>query len=64
MTVALVNAYSVTLAARVQVVFTAAKLGALVVIIIGGFVRMAQGGASACVSNSFSTNWAFFVLFL
>ena len=45
MTVALVNCYSAHLAARVQVVFTAAKLGALVVIIAGGIVRMAQGRA-------------------
>jgi L-type amino acid transporter 9 len=41
-----VNALSVRLASRVQVVFTAAKLLALVVIVIGGIVNMAQGQTS------------------
>nr|KAG5696596.1 hypothetical protein BaRGS_034057 [Batillaria attramentaria] len=44
--VGLVNCYSASLAARVQVVFTVAKLGALIVIIIGGIVKLAQGHTS------------------
>lgn len=42
-TVGLVNCYSADLAARVQVIFTAAKLGALAVIMIGGVIRLSQG---------------------
>lgn len=45
-TVGVVNCYSATLAARVQIVFTMAKLGALVIIIIGGIVRLGQGMTS------------------
>ena len=41
--IAWVNCYSVELAARVQVIFTVAKIVALVVIIIGGFVKLGQG---------------------
>ena len=40
---AAVNAYSVKLATNIQVIFTVAKIIALVVIIIGGIVKMAQG---------------------
>jgi L-type amino acid transporter 9 len=39
----MVNCYSVKMAARVQVVFTAAKLIALLIIIFGGLVRLGQG---------------------
>ncbi|KAK7114785.1 b(0,+)-type amino acid transporter 1-like [Littorina saxatilis] len=45
-TVGLVNCYSADLAARVQVIFTAAKLGALAVIMIGGVIRLSQGYTS------------------
>ena len=38
-----VNIFSVNLASRVQVVFMVAKLLALVVIIVGGLVKIAQG---------------------
>jgi L-type amino acid transporter 9 len=38
-----VNSFSVKLATRIQIVFTAAKLGAMVVIIVGGIVKIAQG---------------------
>ncbi|XP_041376668.1 b(0,+)-type amino acid transporter 1-like [Gigantopelta aegis] len=41
-TVALVNGYSTNLAARVQIVFTVAKVGALIVIIVGGMVKLAE----------------------
>ena len=41
--VALVNSYSTNLAARVQIVFTVAKLVALVIIIVGGIVKLAEG---------------------
>jgi len=42
-TLMIVNSLSVKAAARVQVLFTAAKLGALGIIIVGGIVRLAQG---------------------
>jgi L-type amino acid transporter 9 len=42
-TVAAVNVISVKLATQVQIVFTGAKLVALAIIIIGGFVKLAQG---------------------
>ena len=38
-----VNVFSVKLATRVQIIFTAAKLLAMVVIILGGIVKIAQG---------------------
>lgn len=38
-----INIFSVKLASRVQVVFTAAKLFALLLISIGGLVKIAQG---------------------
>ncbi|XP_052229246.1 b(0,+)-type amino acid transporter 1-like isoform X1 [Dreissena polymorpha] len=42
-TLMVINSMSVTAAARVQILFTAAKLGALVIVMIGGIVRLAQG---------------------
>ncbi|XP_076449114.1 b(0,+)-type amino acid transporter 1-like [Babylonia areolata] len=42
-TVTGVNCYSSSLAARVQIVFTTAKLAALGIIILGGLLRVAQG---------------------
>ncbi|XP_064598771.1 b(0,+)-type amino acid transporter 1-like [Liolophura sinensis] len=42
-TVAIVNCYSAKLAARVQVVFMLIKVIALIVIIVGGIVKLAQG---------------------
>ncbi|XP_041376698.1 b(0,+)-type amino acid transporter 1-like [Gigantopelta aegis] len=55
-TVALVNGYSTNLAARVQVVFTVAKLLALVVIIIGGIVKLAQGSRKELDTGFLDTN--------
>ncbi|XP_064598773.1 b(0,+)-type amino acid transporter 1-like [Liolophura sinensis] len=43
LTVAIVNCKSAALATRVQVIFTLIKLSALVIIIIGGIVKLAQG---------------------
>ncbi|CAD5111508.1 DgyrCDS814 [Dimorphilus gyrociliatus] len=40
---AAINCYSVKLATRIQVIFTVAKLLAVFMIIIGGFVRLGQG---------------------
>jgi len=42
-TIALINSYDTTWAARVQVFFTGAKLVALLIISIGGLVRLGQG---------------------
>jgi L-type amino acid transporter 9 len=39
----IVNSLSVRVAAKVQIVFTAAKLIALGIIMVGGIVRLAQG---------------------
>ena len=50
MLIAWVNCYSVELAARVQVIFTVAKVIALTVIIIGGFVKLGEG-ESEVVAN-------------
>ncbi|XP_067656476.1 b(0,+)-type amino acid transporter 1-like [Haliotis asinina] len=43
---AITTSYSVRLSARIQIFFTAAKLGALIVIIIGGLVKIGQGTLS------------------
>ena len=37
------NSYSVVLSARIQIVFMVAKIVALIIIIIGGIVRLIQG---------------------
>ena len=42
-TIALINSYDTRWAARVQVFFTGAKLVALLIISIGGLVRLGQG---------------------
>jgi L-type amino acid transporter 9 len=39
----IVNSTSVRAAAKIQILFTAAKLIALVIIIIGGIVNLAKG---------------------
>ncbi|XP_067652380.1 b(0,+)-type amino acid transporter 1-like isoform X2 [Haliotis asinina] len=46
LTVGIVNSWSTKLAAQVQIVFTAGKLIALTIIIIGGIVKLAQGNTS------------------
>ncbi|ESO90786.1 hypothetical protein LOTGIDRAFT_122747, partial [Lottia gigantea] len=43
LSVGIINSFSTKLATRVQIVFTVAKLSALIIIIIGGFVRIAEG---------------------
>ncbi|ESO08465.1 hypothetical protein HELRODRAFT_190743 [Helobdella robusta] len=42
-TLAAINSYSVRLAGKIQIIFTGAKLFALIIIIIGGIVRLFQG---------------------
>ncbi|XP_041376052.1 b(0,+)-type amino acid transporter 1-like [Gigantopelta aegis] len=42
-TIAVINCYSVKLASWVQVVFTFIKIAALVIIIVGGFVKLGEG---------------------
>lgn len=42
-TICIINSYDTRWASGVQIFFTAAKLLAIVVIIIGGFVRLGQG---------------------
>ena len=51
-----VNSLSVRGATRVQVVFTATKLLALLAIIIGGFVSLLQGSHHSLLS------WVFYVM--
>lgn len=41
-----INSYSVNLATRVQNVFTAAKLLAILIIVVGGMVKLAQGNTA------------------
>ena len=50
MLIAWVNCYSVQLAARVQVIFTVAKIIALIVIIIGDFVKLGEGESEVVVN--------------
>ncbi|KAL8559421.1 hypothetical protein ACOMHN_045218 [Nucella lapillus] len=66
-TLTVINSYSTRLAARVQIVFTMAKLGALVVIIVGGLVRVAQGhtavletGFEGSIENPATVSLAFY----
>ncbi|XP_052715931.1 b(0,+)-type amino acid transporter 1-like [Crassostrea angulata] len=47
-----INSYSTTLAGRTQVVFTFVKLIALIIIVIGGIVKLIQGNVSQ-FQNSF-----------
>ena len=42
-TIAVVNCIDTTLAARMQVFFTGAKLIALMIIVVGGLIRLGQG---------------------
>lgn len=42
-TLMLLNCYSVWLSAKIQIIFTFAKVAALCIVIIGGIVRLAQG---------------------
>ena len=39
-----INIYSINLAAKIQVLFTIAKVLALTIVIVGGVVMMIQGG--------------------
>ncbi|XP_063871904.1 b(0,+)-type amino acid transporter 1-like isoform X5 [Scylla paramamosain] len=41
-----INSYSVNLATRVQNIFTAAKLLAILIIVVGGIVKLAQGNTA------------------
>lgn len=41
--ITVINCYSVEIAVRIQVIFTVAKIAALIIIIIGGFVYMGKG---------------------
>lgn len=52
-----INSYSVNLATKVQNIFTAAKLLAILIIVVGGMVKLAQGN-TAHLSHGFehSTN--------
>ncbi|XP_071511176.1 b(0,+)-type amino acid transporter 1-like [Diadema antillarum] len=47
-----INCYSVRWANAVQVIFTAAKLFALVIIVIVGFVKLCQGGTQYLSANT------------
>ena len=53
--VAFVNVFSVTLATKVQNVFTVAKLVAMLIIIVGGFVMLAQGSTQNLATGFEST---------
>ncbi|KAK6185293.1 hypothetical protein SNE40_007559 [Patella caerulea] len=62
--IGIVNSWSTTLAARVQVIFTFAKVAALVVIIVGGFVKLAQGNTSVISSGFEGTTDSPFIIAL
>lgn len=53
--VSFVNCYSVKLANKVQIVFTVAKLLAIGVIVVGGFIMLAQGMSIVCAEFIFKT---------
>lgn len=52
LTICIINSYDTKWASFVQVFFTGAKLVAVIIIIIGGFVRLGQGHTSS-LENSF-----------
>ncbi|XP_028966816.1 b(0,+)-type amino acid transporter 1 [Galendromus occidentalis] len=57
--VTIANCWSVTLAARIQNVFTVAKIFALICIIFGGMWELAQGQTEYLESGFDGTSWSF-----
>ena len=57
MLITFINSYSVSVATKVQNVFTAAKLIAIAIIIVGGMYKLATG------NTQYVSNHVLFVLF-
>lgn len=57
MTITYVNCYSVNLATSTQNIFTAAKLLAIVIIVIGGLVKLCQGQTELISKGFHGSKW-------
>lgn len=56
-TITYVNCYSVNLATSTQNIFTAAKLLAIIIIVIGGIVHLAQGNTELITKGFEGSKW-------
>ena len=58
-TITYLNCHSVSLATGTQVVFTAAKLFAIVIIVLGGMIRVVQGDTHNISKGFQGSKWTF-----